>query len=353
MNYIEIFSGIGGFRQALDHLNKDFSTSFHCKAFSEIDPYAIKNYEANYNLNGEIRMGDINTFASNLSNVRQVPDFKLLVGGFPCQTFSLMGKRKGLEDERGKVLFSVDKILSAKKPEYIILENVRNLAVVNKGKTLDYIKDFFKEHGYKHVVHVLLDTQNFGLPQRRTRIFLVCSRNNPLPEITEKLVVENFEDIKDHSLCVYKDVLDILEKNVNDKYTIRPKTKKIILANGSKNFWSKSEIDLPIARTLTATMAKMHRACQDNYYSEEFIKSNKSNRTTSKEILMEKPIRRLTPQEAMKLQGFTDQFCLNAMKAEISDTQLYKQAGNALSVNTAYALLHYLFVKTKIQSTKV
>jgi DNA (cytosine-5)-methyltransferase 1 len=348
MNYIEIFSGIGGFRRALELLNQDFETDFHCNAFSEIDPFAISNYQANYNLNGEVRMGDINAFAMQESAIESISDFDLLVGGFPCQTFSLMGKKAGMEDERGKVLFSVDKILKAKKPEFIILENVRNLAVVNKGETLNYIKQFFRDHNYKHVIHVLLDTQNYGLPQRRIRIFIICSRNKPLPEISEELITENFREITRHSLCTYNNILDILEKDVDQKYTIRPKTKEIILADGSKNFWSKSEIDLPIARTLTATMAKMHRASQDNYYSEEYIQEGISNKGVPKEEIMDKPIRRLTPEEALKLQGFTDEFYKNARRVEISDTQLYKQAGNALSVNTAYALLHYLFVKHQL-----
>lgn len=351
MNYIEIFSGIGGFRRALDHLNFDFLTEFNCRGFSEIDKYALQNYRANFNLDGEIRMGDINSFALENENISKLDNFDLLVGGFPCQTFSMMGKRKGLEDERGKVLFSIDKILSAKQPEFVILENVRNLAIVDKGKTLDYIKDFFREHGYNHVTHVLLDTKNFGLPQKRVRIFFICSRNHPIPKVTEELIKDNFTKITHHSLCTYNHILDILEKEVSEKYTIRPKTKAIILENGSKNFWSKSEIDLPVARTLTATMAKMHRACQDNYYSQEFILENKSNRGVRKDELMEKPIRRLTPEEALKLQGFTDEFCQNARNVGLSDTQLYKQAGNALSVNTAYALLHYLFVKHQIQNS--
>ncbi len=348
MNYIEVFSGIGGFRKALKLLNDDYNTSFNCKAFSEIDSFASRSYAANYNLNGELRIGDINAFTAKDENVKKIPNFDLLVGGFPCQTFSLMGKKAGLEDERGKVLFSVDKILKAKKPEFVILENVRNLAIVNKGEILNYIKDFFRNHGYKHVTHVLLDSQNYGLPQRRVRIFVICSRNKTLPEINEELITANFKMINNHSLCTYNNVLEILKKRVDDKYTILPKTKKIILADGSKNFWSKSEIDLPIARTLTATMMKMHRASQDNYYSQDFIQKGISNQKTPKKEIMKKSIRRLTPEEALKLQGFTDEFCHNARNAGISDTQLYKQAGNALSVNTAYVLLHYLFVKHEI-----
>jgi len=348
MNYIEVFSGIGGFRKALEHLSQDSKLHFSCKAFSEKDSYALSNYEVNYDLNGEIRMGDINIFTNEIKNIRKISDFNLLVGGFPCQSFSLMGKKAGLDDERGKVLFSIDKILKVKKPEFIILENVRNLAVVNKGETLKYIKNFFREHGYKHVTHVLLDTQNYGLPQKRVRIFFVCSRNIALPDLSEELIKENFNKIRSHSLQTYKSVLDILEKKVDKKYDIRPKTKKIILANGSKNFWSKSEIDLPIARTLTATMAKMHRASQDNYYSKDFIQKGISNKGTAKSILLRKSIRKLTPTEALKLQGFSDKFCLNAINAGLSNHQLYKQAGNALSVNTAYALLHYLFVEKKI-----
>jgi DNA (cytosine-5)-methyltransferase 1 len=95
----------------------------------------------------------------------------------------------------------------------------------------------------------------------------------------------------------------------------------------------------------------MHRACQDNYYSDDYILKGKSHQNTSKEVLFKIPVRKLTPREALMLQGFSDSFYNNAISSGVSEHQLYKQAGNALSVNTGYALLHYLFVHLKIQNS--
>jgi DNA (cytosine-5)-methyltransferase 1 len=350
MRYIELFAGIGGFRSAADHLSIDTEENFECVAFSEIDKYAKASYLANYDTEGEVQMNDIINFTNNKENIRQLPDFDLLLGGFPCQAFSLLGKQLGLEDERGKILFSIHEILKEKSPEFIVLENVRNIIKHDKGKTLKLILNFFKEHEYKYVNYVVLDSQSFGLPQRRSRIFFVCSKRDLDLELTEEAIVNDFLSIDTHTLNVYNDVLDILEKKVSSKFYLSEKIKHTILDGGTKNFWSKSQIDLNIARTLTATMVKMHRACQDNYYSDDFILNGHSHKDTAKEILFKKPVRKLTPIEALKLQGFEEVFFNNAIEAKVSEHQLYKQAGNALSVNTGYALLHYLFVTCNIQN---
>ena len=100
---------------------------------------------------------------------------------------------------------------------------------------------------------------------------------------------------------------------------------------------------------LFRSMVKMHRACQDNYYSDDYIRNGISHKDTEKEILYKKPVRRLTAKEALMLQGFDEEFFIKAKEAEVSDHQLYKQAGNGLSINTMYALLHYLFVDKHIQ----
>ncbi|MEJ2905150.1 DNA (cytosine-5-)-methyltransferase [Pedobacter panaciterrae] len=349
MRYIELFAGIGGFRNAADHLSLDTDRQFECVAFSEIDHHAKTTYSANYNIADEVQMNDIINFTDDKENIRKLPDFNLLLGGFPCQAFSLLGKQLGLEDERGKILFSIHEILKGKQPEFVVLENVRNIINHDKGKTLELIINFFKEHEYKYVNYVVLDTQSFGLPQRRSRIFFVCSKKEIEIELTEEAIVNNFNNIDYHSLNTYTNVLDILERETNQKYYLSEKIKHTILDGGSKNFWSKSQIDLDIARTLTATMVKMHRACQDNYYSDDYILNGQSHKETAKEVLFKKPVRRLTPPEALKLQGFDQPFFDNAIAAGVSEHQLYKQAGNALSVNTGYALLHYLFVRLRIQ----
>ena len=128
--------------------------------------------------------------------------------------------------------------------------------------------------------------------------------------------------------------------------------KPTLLADGSANFKSNSEINLAIARPLTATMHKMHRACQDNYYSQDFIESNGAinpAKTHSKEDLAKLPIRKLTPEEAFLLQGFPSSFATKARAQKVSDGALYKQAGNAVSVNTIYAVLYYLIVNKVIK----
>ncbi len=349
MRYIELFSGIGGFRKAAELITQDTGINMNCIAFSEIDTYALKTYESNYQLNGEVRMNNIVEFTAEKDKIEQLNDFDLLLGGFPCQAFSLLGKQLGLEDERGKILFSIHELLAGKNPEFVVLENVRNILKHDKGKTLNKILDFFKSHGYKYVNYVLLDTQNFGLPQKRARVFFVCSKKELDIDLSEDAIINNFSSITEHSLNIYEDVLDILDKKADNKYYLSEKIKHTILADGSKNFKSRSQIDLNIARTLTATMVKMHRACQDNYYSDDFILKNHSHKDTEKEILYKKPVRKLTPWEALKLQGFDKEFYDNAILSKVSEHQLYKQAGNALSVNTGYALLHYLFVKCKIQ----
>ena len=350
MKYAELFAGIGGFRSATDGISQDTNVKFKCVGFSEIDNYALTTYSNNYNLNGETRMHDITHFVEDKKRLKEMHDFDLLLGGFPCQSFSLLGKKLGLEDERGKILFSISELLKKKKPEFIVLENVRNIIRHDKGNTLVEILNFFKEHKYKYVKYVILDSQHFGLPQKRARIFFVCSRKELNIELTESAIIDNFNNIKKHSLNTYNNVLDVLDKQVDKKYYLSEKIKHTILDGGTKNFWSKSQIDLDIARTLTATMVKMHRACQDNYYSDDFILRGKSHKETAKEILFKKPVRRLTPKEALKLQGFDEEFYKKAIAAGVSEHQLYKQAGNALSVNTGYALLHYLFVKLKIQN---
>ncbi|RGN38143.1 DNA (cytosine-5-)-methyltransferase [Bacteroides oleiciplenus] len=350
MKYIELFAGIGGFRKASELLSQDFNIPLECVAFSEIDPYAIKTYKANYDISGETEMNDIISFADSDRNIKTLQNFDILMGGFPCQAFSLMGKQLGFEDERGTILFSIKNIIKVKKPKFIVLENVRHLEKHNTGKTLKAILSFFRRRGYKFVETVILDTKEFGLPQRRSRIFIVCSKRALDIELSSEKIVENFNTIRNHSLCMYNNVLDILDKQVDEKYYLSEKIKHTILADGSKNFKSKSQIDLDLARTLTATMVKMHRACQDNYYSDDYIQKGISHKNTEKEILYKKPVRKLTPKEALMLQGFDYNFFKNAKKAEVSDHQLYKQAGNGLSINTMYALLHYLFVYKRIQN---
>lgn len=354
MKHLELFAGIGGFRMAFDILGKDQNIPIQCIGYSEIDSFAQKTYTSNYNTDGEIILGDIVSFTSNKKNIEALPNFDILTGGFPCQSFSMMGKQKGFNDVRGNVFFNIIKILKIKKPKFVLLENVKNLISHNKGNTIKIIEHEIRNIGYKKFFFSVLNTENFDLAQKRNRVFIFATTED-LPiqfEFNEKKIIENFKYLKT-SLISQKSTLDILAKDVEDKYYLSETLKPTILANGSKNFKSKSEINQLIARPLTATMVKMHRACQDNYFSYEFLNAENPleylKKNFSKEEQIKHRIRKLTPHEAFLLQGFDRIFVDNAIKNGVSNHQLYKQAGNAVSVNTVYAVLHYLFIKNNLR----
>ena len=355
MKHIELFAGIGGFRKAMEGIENDFSIPFRCIGFSEIDANASTTYKANYNTDNEIEMGDIVEFNSDMSRYNNL-DFDLLTGGFPCQSFSMMGKRLGFNDHRGTMFFQIEKIIEKKMPRFVILENVKNLLTHDKGQTFKEIVARLQSLGY-NVYYDIFNTMDYKLAQKRSRL-IVFATTIKLPadfsfsnEAVNAVFSKNIKKFK--SLILQSSVLDVLSRSVPQKYYLSDRIKPTLLADGSKNFVSKSEINQIIARPLTATMHKMHRACQDNYYSDGFILSEDPiaylEQKFSKEELASQPIRKLTPQEAFALQGFPSEFVANAQTEKVCDGALYKQAGNAVSVNVIYAVLYYLFVHLKLK----
>ncbi|WP_079267846.1 DNA (cytosine-5-)-methyltransferase [Streptococcus suis] len=349
ISHLELFAGIGGFRQAAELLSQDFDVSVENIGFSEIDSFATKTYKANFDTTNEIELGDIVSFTANKENIENLPNFNLLTGGFPCQSFSMMGKQRGFNDLRGNVFFQILEIAKIKKPAFILLENVKNIITHNKGETLEIVLNSLKESGYPCIYYDVFDTKNFSLAQTRNRVYIFASRVRLSKDFqfNAKLIQKSFENIVDKSSLVrHSKTFEILEKEVDNKYYLSDIIKPTILADGTKNYRAKSKIDQLVARPLTATMAKMHRASQDNYFSDDFLNSTDkefySNYEFTKSELLAKRIRRLTPTEAFLLQGFSKDFVINAQNLGISDTQLYKQAGNAVSVNTVYAILNYL-----------
>ena len=350
MRHLELFAGIGGFRHAMDLLQADGVMHFESVGFSEIDAEAIKTYKANYIIQAtEVELGDIVHFTSDNTNIIGLPDFDLLTGGFPCQTFSLMGGQKGFGEERGKMFFMLWKILREKRPRYVLLENVKNLATHNRGRTYATIEKKLKELGY-NVSMGIFNSSDFGLPQHRNRVLIFATTEDVLTfDIGKEIrhIIDFFEEVVRHrtSLKIYTNVLDVLTKDADEKYYLSERVKPTILSDGTGGFVSKSEINKFIARPLTASMHKMHRACQDNYYSRTFIETNgqvNDAEGLSKMDMCKLPIRKLTPKEAFMLQGFPPEFVYNAHQAGVSNGALYKQAGNAVSVNLIYTVLYYL-----------
>lgn len=355
MTHLELFSGIGGFRRAFDLLDYDGIMPFECVGYSEIDANARQTYQVNYNTDGEVDMGDIVAFTANPANIDALDQFDMLTGGFPCQTFSVMGQQSGFDGDRGQMFFRIMDIIHARHPRYVLLENVKNLYRHDKGNTFARIEQELQAEGYT-VFPNIFNTVDFHLPQKRSRVLIFATtevvplgfRQDYTPDNVRALFDDHYLDL---SIPHYNTTLDILETSVDSKYFLSEKIKPTILSDGSSNFRSRSDINQLVARTLTASMHKMHRACQDNYYSLDFIESHGTvNHVNdySKEQLAQLPIRKLTPQEAFMLQGFPAEFATNSQFAGVSNGALYKQAGNAVSVNVIYAVMYYLITNNII-----
>jgi len=349
MKHLELFSGIGGFRRALDLLDHDGVMPFECIGYSEIDSKAKLTYTSNYDVMGEADLGDIVAFTSKKENIQSLQQFDLLTGGFPCQTFSVMGDQAGFDEDRGQMFFRIMDIIKERHPKYVLLENVKNLFLHDGGNTYLTIERHLKKEGYL-VFPNIFNTKDYHLPQKRSRVLIFATlepvpsdfKINYTPDNVAALFDQHYKELGvDH----YETTLDLLELNVDKKYFLSERLKPTILSDGSAGFKSHSDINQLIARTLTASMHKMHRACQDNYYSQDFIESHgKINHVKdyTKEQLAKLPIRKLTPQEAFMLQGFPAEFANKGQNAGVSNGSLYKQAGNAVSVNVIYAVLYYL-----------
>lgn len=295
MRVLSLFSGIGGLDTGF--INAGYQVIWA----NDFDKYAVETYKANFD--NEVVLGDINQI-----NLNEIPDFDVLIGGFPCQPFSMMGSELGFDDARGTLFFRIAEIIKhkieiGKKPKVIVLENVRALKTHDKGKTYKVIKQILEVNlGYK-VFDTILNTADYGIPQTRNRTYIVCFAN------------ENIQFCFPKPIPLKLTLQDLLESDVEEKYYLSEKILPTILSNGTGGFKAKSEIDLKIARPLCATMGKMHRACQDNY------------------VTQNGRVRKLTPRECARLQGFDDSFVI-----PVSNGQAYKQFGNAVTVNVAEAV---------------
>ena len=194
--FIDLFAGIGGIRLGFE------SAGGHCVFSSEFDESACKTYEANF---GEYPSGDITKIAAS-----DIPDFDILLGGFPCQAFSIIGKKEGFANETcGTLFFDIERILKEKMPPAFMLENVRNLVAHDNGNTFKIIKSHLEALGY-HVYAKVLNAIDYGVPQKRERIIIVGFLDDV-----------SFEFPKPVPLSERKSLDDILEKDVDKKYYVR------------------------------------------------------------------------------------------------------------------------------------
>ncbi|MGI6210068.1 MAG: DNA cytosine methyltransferase [Bacilli bacterium] len=307
-NVVSLFSGIGG-----------FDLGFHYAGFNiiwanDFDKYAVATYKENVSKN--IVLGDIREEKKN------IPSHDVLIGGFPCQPFSTLGNLQGFDDEeRGTLFFEIEEIIKKHKTKVVVLENVKNILNHDKGKTFAKIVHRLESLGYS-VYHHVFNSADYGVPQRRNRVFIFAF----LGEYFN--VVDPVFPAKQELKVTTQELLD---DQVDIKYFLSKKITPTIMGYGTKNYIVKPTIDQPISKTLTATMAKMHRASQDNYVTD------KKNYDRYKDP-NKNPIRRLTPNECRKLQGFPSDW-----KQVVSDSQAYKQFGNAVTVNVAYEVAKMVY----------
>ncbi|MDR0382537.1 MAG: DNA (cytosine-5-)-methyltransferase [Spirochaetaceae bacterium] len=288
--YIDLFSGIGGFHQAADALGGK------CVFACETDAEAKRAYMENYKL---IPYGDITRIVAS-----EIPCHDVLFAGFPCQPFSIIGKKLGFDDIRGTLFFDIARILKEKKPKIFILENVKQLKTHNKGKTLKTILKNLENIGYK-VYNDVLNALDFGLPQKRERIIIVGFLN--------KAVNFSYPNLK-----LQGRLENILEKDnaVNSKY-----------------FASETIVKKRKAKHKSAFYPGIwHENKAGNISSYPYSCALRAG--ASYNYLLVNGIRRLTPREMLRLQGFPDSF-----EIVCNDSQTRKQAGNAVPVNVIKIVL--------------
>lgn len=291
---IDLFAGIGGMRLGFEKAGFDIVYS------NDIDKYACITYRTNF---GEIDERDIRSV-----NPDQLPEFDILLAGFPCQPFSMIGKRDGLQDSRGQLFNEVVRFLNARDPQAFVLENVKNLIKHNKGGTYKFIKTALENAGSGYrIFEKVLDSKNFGVPQHRERVYIVGIKD---PEI-------NFVFPGKSSLPGKEKLKEILNDSVPEKYYLSQKYYEGLMAHKKRHAKKGSgfgcEILNPDGVSNTIVCGNMGR-------ERNLIQGTLDTKN-------EWGVRKLTERECARLQGFPDWF-----KIPVSTTQAYKQFGNSVSV---------------------
>jgi DNA (cytosine-5)-methyltransferase 1 len=295
LKMIDLFAGTGAFTNAFEKTGK-----VQCVFSNDMVEWSKKIYDENFN--HKLTLGNLNDI-----KVELIPNHDILTGGFPCQPFSIAGKQEGFQDERSNVFWKILSIIDKHNPSCVILENVKNLVSHDEGKTFEIIKTNLMDRGY-HIRFKVLDTSEItGIPQHRERIYIVCIKSK---EVFDKFTLD-FPKITKASIS------SLLEPVVDDKYYYTDKS---------------STWDL-----VKSSVIKKDTVYQ---YRRVYVRENKSNECPTLTanmgggghnvplILDDKGIRKLTPRECFNFQGFPASYKL----PNISDTNLYKLAGNAVSV---------------------
>ena len=310
--FIDLFAGIGGFRVVFQDLGGK------CVFSSEIDPHACKTYEANF---GENPFSDITKI-----NAKSIPDHDILLAGFPCQAFSIAGRREGFEDTRGTLFFDIARIIKEKRPRAFLLENVKGLMNHAGGKTLAVILKTLREDlNYYVPVPEIVNAKHHGVPQNRERVFIVGFRKDigvhdfkyPLPTAA----VVSFKDVKERNRVPVKYYLSNRYLSTLRKHKKRHERKgngfgfEIIPDNNVSN------------AIVVGGMGRERNLVYDDRLT------NFTPETKIKGRVNREGIRRMTPREWARLQGYPDK-----LRIIVADVHAYKQFGNSVALPAVKAM---------------
>lgn len=322
--FIDLFAGIGGFRLALQNLEGE------CVFTSEWDQFAKQTYFANF---GDIPDGDITLEETK----NQIPkDFDLLCAGFPCQAFSIAGKRGGFNDTRGTLFFDVADIIQRYKPKAFLLENVKGIKSHDKGRTINTILNVLRNDlGYYVPDPQILNAKDFGVPQNRERIFIVGFRYD--------LGIKEFE--YPEPTIQTTTIEDIFEENeVSVKYYLSQAHLDTLIRHKERNRSKGNGFGFEIKKLndIASTITVGGMGYQHNLIVDKRL-SNFNPITRIKGEVNKEGIRKLTPREWARLQGYHDNY-----KIVTSDSQAYKQFGNSVAVPVVEAIAQQILIKLSI-----
>lgn len=347
IRFFDMFSGIGGFRAGLERVG-----GFECIGHCEIDPYANKSYNAIFDTKGEVFFNDATQI-----NPELLPEFDLLCAGFPCQSFSVAGKRGGFEDSRGTLFFEIARVLKAKQPSYFLLENVPGLLNHNKGKTFQTILCTLDELGYGLEWQVL-NSADFFVPQTRKRMYAFGYRDErcagqvlPFTECNPKALRQiiggsqgqRIYDIDCLSCTLASNAGGqggktgmYIDMNENPCITCLARCIKSRYNSGITN--RKGENSGVIECLMPClTPNRLYKRQQGPRFRPDNCPMFTLTACDIHGILENFRIRKLMPKECLRLQGFSDDQ-IDKMVEINSDNQLYKQAGNAVTVTVVQAI---------------
>ena len=348
MRFLDLFAGIGGFRLGLERAGHE------CVGFCEIDEFARQTYKANFDTEGEVEWHDITKVTDGQAReLRGKVD--LIAGGFPCQAFSVAGKRRGFEDTRGTLFFEIARIAKQIEPRFLLLENVKGLLSHDEGRTFAIILSTLDELGYDAEWQVL-NSKDFGVPQNRERVFIIGhSRRFPRREVfpitrasgqTLRQIVGGSQGYRVYDPQGVSVTLasqaggmgaktglyvvpvltpDRVEKRQNGRRFKEPGEPMFTLTAQDRHGVLVKPSHIPGSHDINNTVRASGRGSLTAKHNHDIIHDGVR-------------IRRLTPLECFRLQGFPDEHFHNAKAVGVSDRQLYIQAGNAVTVNVVYEI---------------